>query len=1102
MVISSLYSIKSRIGEEVNLLYHYVKPFFPIIYIGRGTKLIGKLAWTGSDQAIKGRQSAMSMSMDSPALLLGQRYHLRDVIGQGGMGIVYSALDRLTGQLVALKRVLVPTEQLLFNSRSGPIDLYLALAQEFQVLASLRHPHIISVLDYGFDADRQPYLIMDLLHGAQPIVQAGQGQPLIVQVKLLIQVLQALAYLHRRGIVHRDLKPENVLVVDGQVKVLDFGLSLPVGQTSGVAGTLSYMAPEVLDGKPISSAADLYSVGVIAYELFAGQRLFDADSFLTLIDDILYKEPDMAALGINEPLTSIIRILLAKAPQDRYTDAETVIAALNATLGQPYEAESPAIRESFLQAARLVGRDAELASLLAALAKICDGQGSAWLVTGESGVGKSRLVDEVSIRALVQGVLVLRGQAVSEGGSPYQVWRDVLRYLALTTELDALEASVLAEIVPDLLALLEQPIAPVMALEPAAQQSRLAEVVANVLRRQQQPLLILLEDMHWAGAESLTLFEQLVPVAAALPVMLVSTYRDEERLDIPDRLPNVQQLKLQRLTADAIAQLSVSILGKAGQEPRIVEFLQRETEGNVFFLVEVVRALAEEAGHLSEVGRKTLPERVFAGGVARIIQRRLDRVPPEARSLLDSAAVLGRELDVAVLRTIDPTWPIEDWLLMGANAAVLEVTDQRWRFAHDKLREAILTALAPDQRSAVHRQAAIALEAVYPDPRLHAAALAYHWQMAGNAGKEAHYARLAGEEARAVSAYREAIAFFERALALSTHDETRAYLSEQIGGVLFWLGDFEAAKDWFVKSLDTAILIDDTGLKAAALVGLGNVALQQGSYPQAGSHYAEGLQIGRAIDNPAVISHALAGLGDVAWRGGDYAQAKDYLEENLALARQIDRPLTVINALNMLGIVHAMQQAYEQAKVCFAEGAALARTMGDRARVAQTLSNLGEVARIEGYTDEARAYFQEALEVNRAVGNRYAETNLLWNLGALAIMTGDITQARRLFDDTLRSSRAIGSVLLMLGGILGRARLLAKDGQAYRAAELVGLVISHPGSSSDLKEHEAQPFLAELKAVLPADDLNAALTHGAALDLEATVNSLLLNHQRAIDETP
>lgn len=177
---------------------------------------------------------------------ISQRYLLRHKIGDGGMGEVYAAFDRLTGALIALKRVLVAAHDLTFGTKPSEGDLRRVLAGEFRVLASLRHPHIISVLDYGFDADRVPYYTMTLVEDARTVVQAAPGLTLEGRVAAFAEMLQALAYLHRRGILHRDLKPGNVLVDKyGVVKLLDFGLATQ-DRALGSSGTLAYMPPELV----------------------------------------------------------------------------------------------------------------------------------------------------------------------------------------------------------------------------------------------------------------------------------------------------------------------------------------------------------------------------------------------------------------------------------------------------------------------------------------------------------------------------------------------------------------------------------------------------------------------------------------------------------------------------------------------------------------------------------------------------------------------------------------------------------------------------------------------------------------------------------------
>jgi predicted ATPase len=242
-----------------------------------------------------------------------------------------------------------------------------------------------------------------------------------------------------------------------------------------------------------------------------------------------------------------------------------------------------------------VGREEELGQLAGALRQAMAGRGSAWLVGGESGVGKSRLLDELRSLALVEGALVLRGQGVSEGARLYHLWRDVLRWLALLTELSDLEVGVLKSLVPDLPDLLGREVPDAPKLDPQATQDRLLMVIEDLFHRQSQPTLILLEDLHWMQ-ESLIVLARLSRTVAEKRLLLVGSYRDDERPDLPTALPGMQELKLGRLGPEAVVELSEAMLGAAGREPHVVDWLQRQTEGNPFFLVEVVRALAEETG--------------------------------------------------------------------------------------------------------------------------------------------------------------------------------------------------------------------------------------------------------------------------------------------------------------------------------------------------------------------------------------------------------------------------------------------------------------------------------------------------------------------------
>ncbi|NJL95426.1 MAG: serine/threonine protein kinase, partial [Anaerolineae bacterium] len=299
-----------------------------------------------------------------PAPVLGNvagRYHLLEELGRGGMGQVYRAYDRLQQQEVALKKVFLKRALPTSDSQPGPHDVRLLLAREYQTLATLRHPHIISVLDYGLDDDGQPYFTMELLHTPQTILHASVGQRgLAGRMLYLMQLLQALLYLHRHGILHCDVKPGNVLVKENAVKVLDFGLAirqagLQQEDAEGIiVGTLGYMAPEVLSGFTPSMASDLYAVGVIAFEQLTGRRMLEHETPNALIRATLTEQPDFERLSNAESTLRLIDPLSGTPPFPDPLDTGTIVLVAGGPAG---------VAEHELLATEQVARVQELPTL-------------------------------------------------------------------------------------------------------------------------------------------------------------------------------------------------------------------------------------------------------------------------------------------------------------------------------------------------------------------------------------------------------------------------------------------------------------------------------------------------------------------------------------------------------------------------------------------------------------------------------------------------------------------------------------------------------------------------------------------------------------------
>ncbi len=1032
-----------------------------------------------------------------------KRYVVHEPLGTGGMGIVYRATDRLTSQEVALKR-------LLTNSPTAPgskgaddsTERYtrrLGLAREFKVSASLRHPHIVTVLDYGFDAEQQPYYAMDLLDGAQPLSQACRGLPLADTVGLLIQLLRALTYLHRWGIIHRDLKPANVLVTDGSVKVLDFGLSfaldqihLQQGEDETTVGTLAYMAPEILQGSKGTVMSDLYAVGVMAYEILAGEHPFNLNDPVQLIDQILTAERSTEDMDVPLELGLVIQRLMSKNPIDRYFSASEVIEDLQPFSNVTAGGESAAVRDSLLQAARLVGRRGELAQLQAGLAAVLRGEGAAWLISGESGIGKSRLVEELRVEALVRGALVMRGQAVQQGGQPYQMWHAVLRWICLLADdLTDEEVYALKAVVPDVDHLLpltdEQPDSlPVQIL-----QTRLVTLMQRVFRSAKRPIVLIFEDLQWADHTSLNALEYCLTHLNSVPVLMLATYRDDEAPNLHRRFAYAQHMPLTRLSEDAMRELSVAMLGDAGRVPQVADLLQREAHGNAFFAVELVRVLAGQVTELSQIGRITISPDVFAGSAQQVVRRRLNQVTPVARQMLQYAAVIGKQLDLALLGRLAPEQSESDWLEPSIEQGILAVDGAQITFAHDKLREALLAELSPEERAALHRQIAEAAESLYGQGEGHAAILAYHWQMAGDADREERYLTRVGERALRIGAYTDALNAFERSYNLVSRmtasrrrkQRKQVHLRQRAAEAHLGLGQYAQARAYFNEGLMLCEALEDVVGVAVSLGHLGSVAIALGEFDAAKRLYNRSLELYRAARNQSGVARTLNRLGDISYEQDDLAQAQEYYQQSLEISRTLGEDWAMAGALTATS---TQQQAtghdwHAEKSRLHAE---LRSLPPDAPRLADKLIELGGVEQELGDNRRAMQHYRKATALLRKAGNTLGRSEVQTRIGQLHVAEGDYAQAIASYQTALQLAQDAGSTAQMLTVLLEIARVNAYRDQGFAALSLLSFLFNSDDAPESLQD-TAEQLIFRLEVTLPEDDARRAWDTGKHTTLDA-----------------
>ena len=565
------------------------------------------------------RVATPAVGEPTPTSFVDGRYTVERFLGQGGKKRVYLAHDQLLDRDVAF--ALIKTEGLDEVGRER-------IAREAQAMGRLgTHPHVVSVFDLGEHQGpdgAQPYIVTELMGGgdAEGLLEDAEGPlPLERTLEIAIAVCGGLEFAHAKDVVHRDLKPGNVwLTEDGVAKIGDFGLAVSLDrsrltQHGMMVGTVSYMPPEQALGGETTPQADLYSLGAMLYELVTGRPPFVGEDPTAIISQHI-NPPPVAPSWHSEhcppDLEELILRLLAKAPENRPVTASEVLAALEAVDPAATSArDSGANPLDRLARGVFVGREAELERLRTAFDEAFSGRGRVVMLVGGPGIGKTRTAQELETYARMRGAQVLWGRAhESSGAPPYWPWVQALRSHIASADPETLRsqlgsgASEVARVVSEVRERL-----PEVEVTPPIDDAdearfRLFDSISSFLRTaaDETPLVLALDDLHWADAPTLLLLTHVAREIGRARLLVVGTYRDTDldrthplsaALVEMNREQLFQRISLRGLSREAVAGY---VRSAANVEPptALLDRVYEESEGNPFFLSEVVALIAEE----------------------------------------------------------------------------------------------------------------------------------------------------------------------------------------------------------------------------------------------------------------------------------------------------------------------------------------------------------------------------------------------------------------------------------------------------------------------------------------------------------------------------
>lgn len=916
----------------------------------------------------------------APGTSLGP-YQTISWIGAGGMGEVYLAHDSRLGRRVVIK--VLPSGVV-----SSPDRLY-RFEQEARAASALNHPNIVTIHEIGESAIGR-YLVMEFIEGEH--LRKLSQQPLEVSQLLALarQMVKALAAAHAAGIIHRDIKPENIMVrSDGYVKILDFGLAqLAPGVTDlegktvfdslpgALLGTPHYMSPQQARGEELTSASDIFSLGIVLYEMLTAKHPFARNGALAVMHAIISDPVTPASVirpeipdGFNELLLSMLEKNADARPSAAAIDA--ALAEIESQMQSPGEVARSAMATQ-KPARHLVGRKSELEQLHAAMRSASTGKGLIVCALGETGMGKTTLVEQFLAELQDAGPNAIARGRCSERLAGTEAYLPLLEGLeslrrgdpAATRLMNTLAPSWLAQISPS------NGGATRRGEGQANSQERLKLELAaffQELSRQRRTVLFF-DDLHWADVSTIDILLYLAGKFDQLHLLVILAYRPSELrlgkhpfLDIKPDLQahgRCQDLTLGFLSESDFAQCVAEEFPGHSLSQQALSAIYVKTGGNPLFMGELMRYLRECGAIVQEDATWVLArsiaevEKEVPESLRGLIQRKIDRLSEEDRKLLTVASIQGLEFDSDVLAKvlqIDPA-DVEERLeaLERGHALVRAIGEHeypdrtltmRYRFVQTLYQNVLFTGMRPTRRSALSAAVAQILVTAYGEScREIASELARLYESARSFARAADQYSVAAQNAMQIFASQEAVLLARRGLEM--------------------LQALPADTERSTKEVDLQLLL---GNALTVTRGYGN--------PETGQCFARAQELTAALGQPRHLFPSLLGVWFYYTVSGECEKGRELASQLAQIAETRSDPMPGVAANYALGqtleILGDLPRAREHAEssVAFYKPADHAQYLAlygfDPGLYA--MSDAARILWLLGYPDQSRKRIAEAL---------------------------------------------------------------------------------------------------------------------------------------------